>query len=153
MSDQFCTQCGESLELNARFCTACGTAVSRKTTPPPPRQRKRLRRPIPWLPLILVIGGGLIAFGLLWNQANPPTVVDVPDDHDAAGIPYPEVPRISVTETWDRLDKGTVVIVDVRSSLEYAEAHMPDALSMPLDDLQTRYQELPRSAEIVTYCT
>ena len=153
MSNQFCTQCGERLEPAARFCTACGTAVARATATKASRQPAKMRRPIPWLPLILVIGSGLIALGFLLYQANPPSVVDVPDEHNDSGLPYPDVPRISVAETRERFENGTAVIVDVRNAQEYAEAHIPDALSIPLDDLQTRYQELPRSAEIVTYCT
>lgn len=153
MSDQFCTQCGESLELNSRFCTACGTAVALATAAKASRQPTKMRRPIPWLPLILVIGGGLIALGLLLYQTNPPSAVDVPDEHDDSGLPYPDVPRISVAETRERFEKGAAVIVDVRSTQEYAEAHILDALSIPLSELQARSQELPRDAEIITYCT
>jgi rhodanese-related sulfurtransferase len=87
------------------------------------------------------------------SQANPPDVVDVPDEHDAAGLPYPDVPRISVNETKERLDSGIAIVIDVRSAQEYAEAHIPSALSIPLDELQSRYQELPPDAEIITYCT
>lgn len=153
MSSQFCTQCGERLEPNARFCTNCRTAVVKTASPKVSRQRTTARRPIPWPLLILVVGGALIALGAMWYQANQPAAVDVPDEHDASGLPYPDVPRISVAETRERFENGTAVIVDVRSAQEYSEAHIPGALSFPLDELQARYQELPRDTEIITYCT
>ena len=154
MTSQFCTQCSQRLEPNVRFCAACGTAVSARTAKKPPRrQRRKKRRPLPWPLLILVVGGALLILGGLLYRANPPAVVDVPDDHDASGLPYPTIPRISAAETKARVDGGTAVIIDVRSSQEYAEAHIPNALSIPLDELQQRYQELASNAEIITYCT
>ncbi len=154
MNSQFCAQCSQRLEPNDRFCATCGAAVSARTTKKSPRRRsKKRRRQPPWPLLILVLGGALLILGGLLYQANPPAVVDVPDDHDASGLPYPNIPRISAAETKARVDGGTAVIVDVRSSQEYAEAHIPNALSIPLDDLQQRYQELASDAEIITYCT
>ena len=150
MPAQFCTQCGESLEPQARFCTVCGAAVQEQNTPTEsPRQRKLQYG------LILILGGLLLLFGvlLLLNREETPGAAGVPDDHDAAGVPFPDVPRISVSETRNRFDAGTAVIVDVRSAPEYAQAHIPNALSIPLSELQRRYQELSPEAEIITYCT
>ena len=61
--------------------------------------------------------------------------------------------QLGQPDSNERLDNGLAVIVDVRSAQEYAEAHIPTARSIPLDELQLRYQELSPSAEIITYCT
>jgi ABC-type sugar transport system ATPase subunit len=45
------------------------------------------------------------------------------------------------------------LVVDVRSSEEYAAGHVPDARHIPLDELEQRLGELPRNRQIVTYCT
>lgn len=153
MRTQFCIRCGERLEPNARFCMACGTAVAAESVPKLARRRTKSRRPPPWTLIILVVGVALSLSGLLLYRANPPAVVDIPDDHDASGLPYPTVPRISAAETKVRLDSGTAVVVDVRSAPEYTEARIPNALSIPLDELQSRYQELAPNMEIITYCT
>jgi 3-mercaptopyruvate sulfurtransferase SseA len=65
-----------------------------------------------------------------------------------------EVPRIAASALKERLDAGeSVLIVDARSSDEYAEAHIPGAISVPLSDLEARLDELPRDQDIVFYCT
>ena len=153
MSSQSCGQCGGRLTPEMRFCAACGTAVSANAAPKPSRRRAKSRRSLPWPLLILIIGGALILLAGLLYQANPPAVVDVPDEHDVSGLPYPGVPRVSAIEAKERVDGGTAVIVDVRSAQEYAEAHISNAISMPLEDLQSRYRELSPEMEIITYCT
>lgn len=51
-----------------------------------------------------------------------------------------------------RLVDGDVVVLDVRPDDEYAAGHIPGALSIPLDELERRLDELPRDREIVAYC-
>jgi len=47
---------------------------------------------------------------------------------------------------------GTVTVLDVRPRQEYQAAHIPGALSIPLDELSGRLRELPPNREIVAYC-
>lgn len=51
----------------------------------------------------------------------------------------------------DMLGKA-VVVVDVRPAEEYAAAHIPGAVSVPLPELEAALDRLPRDAEIVAYC-
>lgn len=48
--------------------------------------------------------------------------------------------------------RGEVILLDVRPSAEYAEAHLPHARSMPLAEIKQRLSELPTDKEIVAYC-
>ncbi len=48
--------------------------------------------------------------------------------------------------------KGEVVVLDVRPTEEYLNAHLPFARSIPLDELRQRLGELPRDRAIVAYC-
>jgi hypothetical protein len=77
----------------------------------------------------------------------------LPDDDHADGIPYPEVARMTVEEAKVHFDEGTGIFVDVRDREFYATAHIPESVSLPLSELELRYEELPRDAEIITYCT
>ena len=52
----------------------------------------------------------------------------------------------------ERVRRGEVTVLDVRPSEEYRAAHIPGALSVPLDDLEQRLGELPRDREVVAYC-
>ena len=59
---------------------------------------------------------------------------------------------IGAAELLQRLLEGNVVLLDVRPVEEYAAAHLPDALSIPVTELETRLPELPQDREIVAYC-
>jgi rhodanese-related sulfurtransferase len=48
--------------------------------------------------------------------------------------------------------KGEVVVLDVRPSEEYLNAHIPFARSIPLEELRQRLAELPKDRSIVAYC-
>jgi 3-mercaptopyruvate sulfurtransferase SseA len=76
-----------------------------------------------------------------------PPVTGVPTAAEA-------VPRISVQELKERLDAGaSVIVIDARPYEDYAARHISGAISMPLADVSSRYDELPRTEEIVFYCT
>jgi rhodanese-related sulfurtransferase len=63
-----------------------------------------------------------------------------------------EVQSIDRSTLLRRLKSGEVVLVDVRSRLEYDAAHLPSAISIPLPELRKRIRELPGDCEIVAYC-
>ncbi|BCK86887.1 hypothetical protein MIZ01_0653 [Sideroxyarcus emersonii] len=48
--------------------------------------------------------------------------------------------------------KGEIVVLDVRPTEEYLNAHLPFARSIPLDELRQRLSELPKDRAIVAYC-
>lgn len=52
----------------------------------------------------------------------------------------------------ERVKQGEVVVIDVRPANEYRTAHIPQALSIPLQELGERLAELPRDKTIVAYC-
>ena len=52
----------------------------------------------------------------------------------------------------ERLRERDVVLLDVRPAQEFAEGHLPGALSVPLSLLESRLGELPRDRTIVAYC-
>jgi rhodanese-related sulfurtransferase/predicted transcriptional regulator len=51
-----------------------------------------------------------------------------------------------------RLDEGDVVVIDVRPEQEFRAGHIPAARSIPIAELETRLDEVPRDREIVAYC-
>lgn len=48
--------------------------------------------------------------------------------------------------------KGEVVVLDVRPTGEYLNAHLPFARSIPIEELRQRLSELPKDRAIVAYC-
>jgi rhodanese-related sulfurtransferase/DNA-binding transcriptional ArsR family regulator len=60
--------------------------------------------------------------------------------------------RLQPDALLKQLAAGTAVLLDVRPRLEYAAGHLPQALSIPIDDLPQRLHELPADVLIVAYC-
>lgn len=44
------------------------------------------------------------------------------------------------------------LLVDVRTPAEYAGGHIPNAVNIPLDSLQSRLDEIPQGQPVVVYC-
>lgn len=63
-----------------------------------------------------------------------------------------ELDAMSRGELLERMQRGEVVLVDVRPADEFAQGHLPGARSIPLAELEQRLRELPREQEIVAYC-
>ena len=59
---------------------------------------------------------------------------------------------IGAAELLKRLLEGNIILLDVRPAEEYAAGHLPNALSMPVTELEARLPELPQDKEIVAYC-
>jgi rhodanese-related sulfurtransferase/DNA-binding transcriptional ArsR family regulator len=63
-----------------------------------------------------------------------------------------EAEAVSIRELLRRGRSGDVVVLDTRPAGEYAAGHIPGAISMPVDDLEKRLEELPRKKAYVAYC-
>lgn len=62
---------------------------------------------------------------------------------------YPR--EVSVEEASVKREAGAFIL-DVREQEEWDEAHIPDATLIPLGELASRVNELPRDQEIVIVC-
>ena len=71
----------------------------------------------------------------------------------AAELPYPEIVRVSLGDAKAAYDLKQAVYLDVRDADSYANSHIPGAVSIPLNNLETRLKELDPNAWILTYCT
>jgi 3-mercaptopyruvate sulfurtransferase SseA len=63
------------------------------------------------------------------------------------------VPRISQADVSKRMERGEIVVIDVRDAADYTAAHIPGAKHIPLSFIQGELPYLPRGKPIVTYCT
>lgn len=59
---------------------------------------------------------------------------------------------VSRDELLAGLRTGSVALLDVRPENEYAAGHLPQAINIPLEQLESMLDELPRDREIVAYC-
>ena len=112
--------------------------------------------------------GKILAFAsvslLLATQACSPTGGAYPNPYPNPGQvrvptagPTPStvesVVRVSLADSKAAFDAKTAVFLDVRDAGSYANAHIPGALNIPLNELEARLSELDPKAWIITYCT
>lgn len=63
-----------------------------------------------------------------------------------------EMEPVPPAELLDRVSKGLVVVIDVRPPEEYAAGHVPGAINVPIDQLESRLARFPKRKEVVAYC-
>jgi len=66
------------------------------------------------------------------------------------------VPRITKEELKTKMDKGQdIILLDVRTGRSYdgSNVKIKGAMRISPDEVETRYKELAKDKEIVTYCT
>jgi rhodanese-related sulfurtransferase/DNA-binding transcriptional ArsR family regulator len=59
---------------------------------------------------------------------------------------------VPMAELLKRARSKQVVILDTRPASEYVAGHIPGAISVPVDDLNRRLQDLTKGKEYVAYC-
>jgi 3-mercaptopyruvate sulfurtransferase SseA len=107
------------------------------------------------------IAGGLLVGGVIaWTmtRVEPPRPAPVTAAVTSVAPPIPtqsleSIPRISVADLSQRLDRGEVVVIDVRDADSYVASHVPGAMQIPLSYIPGELPYLPRGKPIVTYCT
>ena len=63
-----------------------------------------------------------------------------------------EVEGIDRAELLKRMRRRDVVVIDVRPGEEFEAGHIEGARSIPIDELEQRLGELPKSREVIAYC-
>lgn len=92
---------------------------------------------------VFVLDGGLAAW-----EANgfPITPAQSPDVK-----PSTPAGRVSPRDLSKRLKKGSSLILDARPAAEFSAGHVPGALNVPLETLESRLGELDKTRSIVVY--
>jgi rhodanese-related sulfurtransferase/biotin operon repressor len=55
-------------------------------------------------------------------------------------------------EVLARLKSGLVTVLDVRPEEEYAAGHLPGAVNVPVEKLESFLGKLPKKKEVIAYC-
>lgn len=63
-----------------------------------------------------------------------------------------EMEPVPAKELLARAKKGLVTVLDVRPAEEYASGHLPGAINVPMDKLESYLTQLPKRKEVVAYC-
>jgi rhodanese-related sulfurtransferase len=76
-----------------------------------------------------------------------------PSQSDRASQCRKKSSRVTLEESKAAYDSRAALFLDVRVADLYAASHIPGALSIPLDELEARFDELDPNQWIITYCT
>jgi membrane protein DedA with SNARE-associated domain len=92
---------------------------------------------------VAVLAGGLLAAYIGWKFVQRQRF-----------LKKLAVARITPEELRQKLESGEeIVVVDVRSTLESDLDSVPGALRIPLEELETRHNEIPRGHDIILFCS
>ena len=102
--------------------------------------------------LYRIAGEGVLQLWLALQTvatARLPEIERLTREHAIPEAGGPELPRDRLEQL---VDGGQGLLIDVRPEDEYRHGHLPGAVSVPLDELPRRVDELPRDRPIIAYC-
>jgi predicted sulfurtransferase len=109
------------------------------------RKKKNALLPIILLSAVVVLSIGVLILAQNLREAeieNPGQYAD-----------QDQIPRITVNEANQAVLDGEAVIVDTRSESQYQASHIAGAISVPIDQVEDRLDELDPDQWYITYCT
>ncbi|MDX7991070.1 ArsR/SmtB family transcription factor [Xenorhabdus littoralis] len=59
---------------------------------------------------------------------------------------------ISWEELLDRIKEKSMTLLDVRPKEEFEQGHLPEAINIPVDELENRLDELTSHQDLIAYC-
>ncbi len=63
-----------------------------------------------------------------------------------------ELEPVSAADLMARASDGNLTVLDVRPVEEYAAGHVPNAINVPLLDVEAFVKKLPKGQQVVAYC-
>jgi hypothetical protein len=103
------------------------------------------------IPLVIIVIGSMLILGALLAALFRPTVSQQATLSSSQADSSAEIARIRPEEAKAAFYSGEATFVDVRAKEFYTESHIPGALSIPLDELQDRLDELNQNDWIILY--
>lgn len=110
---------------------------------------RTLRRILP--AAIVSTGVIILAFAVWLNLDNGEPSLQ--SDLQSGNVPVSLIPRVNLTNAKLAFDQGSAIFLDVRATTAFADSHIPGAISIPEEDLESRSDELDPNEWIIPYCT
>lgn len=65
---------------------------------------------------------------------------------------FDDTQTLSLNEVRERLENGSIILLDVRPVGEFEADHIPGAISVPIDEIDTYIKTISPGTEIAAYC-
>ena len=60
--------------------------------------------------------------------------------------------RMGLDRAWEHYQRRDALIIDVRDAAQYEREHVPGAISVPLQEIARRADEISPEKTVITYC-
>lgn len=87
----------------------------------------------------------------LWRVCES-QLADIPRIKEDFLQHFDDMQTLSLDEVMDKMEAGTIILLDVRPTGEFEAGHIPGAISVPIDEIDAYIQNLPRDIEVAAYC-
>jgi rhodanese-related sulfurtransferase len=94
----------------------------------------------------LLLLGAIFLFTKLQNEKHNV------DSDTALQLNAQEVPHTGLVEAHKAWSGRSALFLDLRPNSAFARTHIPGAISIPADELESRFLDLPNDRMIITYC-
>lgn len=64
----------------------------------------------------------------------------------------PSYPKLTIAEYRENHENETHVLIDVRTKQEFKGGHLPNAINIPMDEINARVDEIPKDKTVVLVC-
>jgi 3-mercaptopyruvate sulfurtransferase SseA len=112
------------------------------------RIRKRRRTHIG--PILLIAFGMLLIVLMIWQLSGGSAATSSTGSIPAAEN---EILRVRLATALLAVERGEAVWLDVRDDNAFANGHIPGAINLPLNQIESRLTTLDRDQWYITYCT
>ena len=100
----------------------------------------------------ILVGTALLFLAAFIYFIKPQVGNDALDSKNDPPLNAQEVPRIGLVEAKINWSGGSALFLDLRPTSAFARTHIPGAISIPAEELENRYYDLPNDRTIITYC-
>lgn len=73
--------------------------------------------------------------------------IEAPIKHAVVGNP-----DMSASTLRQRIDSGDAIVVDVRTTGEFASGHIARSINVPMDEIEARLEDIPTGGKVVLVC-
>ena len=102
------------------------------------------------LPIILFAAVVLLSIGgLILAENLRKAKIENPGDY----MTQDDIIRVTAEEAYQAYLSGDAVLVDTRSEAEFQVQHAAGAISIPINEVESRLDELDPEKWVITYCT
>lgn len=63
------------------------------------------------------------------------------------------VPRISLADAKAAFDSGEAVFIDTHAKEQYDQQHIKGSINVPVNDIGTRLDNIPKGKKLIAYCS